>query len=673
MLFMIRRYFYINRLIMSSESELVRREAGFQIITLDDGRKCAAVVKASTDKKTTKSKKNNNVLKLVFATKSYISEEHLPNGVIFLPDNEIIKEQEKLDKYKELKEKEYEEQRQQEYIKLNENSRNDFENLKDLTNSQINTQISQIQEIKNVIKIERLRKEKNKNESLEENNLQNNTLITQFKKFSIDTEGSSSTLYDLNKIKDNGHINTENNIGVFHIIKNNQTYKVLFSSEDLNLINAFKWFIDSYGYPASNYNYYKGTQLPLRMHEIISGWTNRDEDLSEYVIDHINNNRLDHRRCNLRRTTKQVNSLNCEKYNTETSTSKYKNVYMDYERYYISVRCPIRGALCIKDYPYNNSPLKETISIRTAFIGEGRTLPGSYYNEDEAACMANANMVALWGLDACINKIIGGQEQKIEIHYAIALAYYNVNNKLIRKIIPPIKFGITLSELYSKFDLHLTKSKIIHKDNIENSVLIWREHYANNYDEIISILDNYEFELIKQNEQDKIINIYEDKEDEAISAYTSNDDIYIYSKSCEYLIKGKCWRKSQSGYFRTLINGKTILMHRLVLGLNSSESEDEDINNSKLIVDHINKRKNDNRISNLRITDYTTNSQNTDKLSRVDIESMSSKYKGVSYEQTSGLFVVNISYHNIKIHIGKFGNEKLAAYAYNFMIAELNN
>ena len=32
---------------------------------------------------------------------------------------------------------------------------------------------------------------------------------------------------------------------------------------------------------------------------------------------------------------------------------------------------------------------------------------------------------------------------------------------------------------------------------------------------------------------------------------------------------------------------------------------------------------------------------------------MSSKYKGVSYEQTSGLFVVNISYHNIKIHIGE--------------------
>jgi hypothetical protein len=78
-----------------------------------------------------------------------------------------------------------------------------------------------------------------------------------------------------------------------------------------------------------------------------------------------------------------------------------------------------------------------------------------------------------------------------------------------------------------------------------------------------------------------------------------------YGKKGEWVITTKLLNKS--GYYRTDISNKHILVHRLIayayLGL--------DITNSKIQVDHINLDRSDNRVCNLRLVTHQQNQFNT--------------------------------------------------------------
>jgi hypothetical protein len=62
-------------------------------------------------------------------------------------------------------------------------------------------------------------------------------------------------------------------------------------------------------------------------------------DSGDVVVDHINGNSLDNRRCNLRVCTRQQNNINRRKSINTRATSRYKGVYYDkrYNRYYVRV------------------------------------------------------------------------------------------------------------------------------------------------------------------------------------------------------------------------------------------------------------------------------------------------------------------------------------------------
>ena len=112
----------------------------------------------------------------------------------------------------------------------------------------------------------------------------------------------------------------------------------------------------------------------------------------------------------------------------------------------------------------------------------------------------------------------------------------------------------------------------------------------------------------------------------------------------------KRWHKKASGYIISKKRGqcKKHLSH-FVLGVGDN-----------VIVDHINRNKTDNRRDNLRIVTAEQNALN---------KSLSSNnttgYVGVCWVSSNSRYVATIGKYYRKLHLGTFGDAKVAAAAYN--------
>lgn len=98
-------------------------------------------------------------------------------------------------------------------------------------------------------------------------------------------------------------------------------------------------------------------------------------------------------------------------------------------------------------------------------------------------------------------------------------------------------------------------------------------------------------------------------------------------------------------------NGKTIRMHRQILGLLDAPSN--------VFVDHRNGDTLDNRRSNLRACDNRLNQGNARK------RGGSSRYRGVSWHEVSKGWRAQIRIKGMKVHLGIFKDEEDAARAYD--------
>ena len=96
---------------------------------------------------------------------------------------------------------------------------------------------------------------------------------------------------------------------------------ILVSKCDIQDVVVFKWYLNSNGYPATygSYDNVIKYSRPVTLHRIMFGKLNQG-----YVVDHINRNRLDNRRENLRICTSLQNSYNKSK--PKNSICKYKGV-----------------------------------------------------------------------------------------------------------------------------------------------------------------------------------------------------------------------------------------------------------------------------------------------------------------------------------------------------------
>ena len=102
---------------------------------------------------------------------------------------------------------------------------------------------------------------------------------------------------------------------------------------------------------------------------------------------------------------------------------------------------------------------------------------------------------------------------------------------------------------------------------------------------------------------------------------------------------------------------KTYTIHRLV----AQEFVPKPEAGHKLVVDHIDRNKLNNQVSNLRYVSYSQNNINSGKRSGIT----TSKYKGVSWNTRCRKWRAKLKKDRLEIYLGSYDNEVDAARAYN--------
>lgn len=148
--------------------------------------------------------------------------------------------------------------------------------------------------------------------------------------------------------------------------------------------------------------------------------------------------------------------------------------------------------------------------------------------------------------------------------------------------------------------------------------------------------------------KDKIINR------KKYNNYTIKNEIVIIDDeliiSIEDLEKVKsinrAWYKNKSGYWLVTKNNEDIFLHRFLMDLPNRYDE-----KTKLIVDHINGNRNDNRRCNLRVIQKEINPINCKIYSN-----NTSGQKGVSYLKRLNKWQVNINVNKKSIYLGVYSD-----------------
>lgn len=104
--------------------------------------------------------------------------------------------------------------------------------------------------------------------------------------------------------------------GVVYVKLTNSDEEFICDESDWHAMLKYTWFKDAYGYPCTNAS--NGNSRTIKFHLMLLG---TKEGL---VVDHINRNKLDNRRENLRFVTQHVNSIN--KGMNKNNTSGYTGV-----------------------------------------------------------------------------------------------------------------------------------------------------------------------------------------------------------------------------------------------------------------------------------------------------------------------------------------------------------
>lgn len=112
----------------------------------------------------------------------------------------------------------------------------------------------------------------------------------------------------------------EGNDDEFGIVELTQGFKAKCDLSDLDLVNQYKWYPCKQGnntYALTHSDTRPSVRKSISMHRLIMG-AGKNE-----IIDHINGDSLDNRRCNLRFVTKRENAFNST---SRRGASKYKGV-----------------------------------------------------------------------------------------------------------------------------------------------------------------------------------------------------------------------------------------------------------------------------------------------------------------------------------------------------------
>ena len=129
----------------------------------------------------------------------------------------------------------------------------------------------------------------------------------------------------------------------------------------------------------------------------------------------------------------------------------------------------------------------------------------------------------------------------------------------------------------------------------------------------------------------------------------------LYDSRDQKLISRFTWSLHSKGYAMTTIKGKTVLMHRLILGI---------VDRPEIEADHRFHNNLDNRRSEIRICTHSENRRNSRKIMKG-----SSRYKGV-YRDRNKYHAQILQGDRVK-NLGRFRSEITAAKIYDYHAREL--
>lgn len=311
---------------------------------------------------------------------------------------------------------------------------------------------------------------------------------------------------------------------------------VLIDEDDYEKVTACKWYISLDGYVIST------TQM--RIHHIVLG-----KPKPGFVVDHINHNKLDNRKENLRFASHRLNAQNKPK--KENTSSKYIGV-------------------C-----YSISKTKWQSSTLKTHLG--------FFTDEIEAAKEHDRYIIKYLEGGKTNNLFSDEEiQNIK-------EYYTFENKT-KKELPR---GICYKETHKLYFVRLTENgKPIHSSSYKELA------------DAINVL-NTELEKRENRKQQKILSVPILRNSDGIAIVkTKKGDEILVDDHVYYKLVHISWTIAKDGYAK---NSRINSMHRHVFELYDNELI------QSMFIDHINRNKLDNRIENLRQVTPGENNHNMGK------------------------------------------------------------
>lgn len=118
----------------------------------------------------------------------------------------------------------------------------------------------------------------------------------------------------------------EADVGTMKVLLKNTGNYALVDNDDYDLISGFSpWYENDSGYAVKKIKIH-GKNVSLRMHRVIA------DPPKGLVVDHINGNRLDNRRSNLRCVSQAINAWNSVRHKPHTVYDLPEGISYDKER-----------------------------------------------------------------------------------------------------------------------------------------------------------------------------------------------------------------------------------------------------------------------------------------------------------------------------------------------------
>ncbi|ARF11595.1 HNH endonuclease [Klosneuvirus KNV1] len=378
-------------------------------------------------------------------------------------------------------------------------------------------------------------------------------------------------------------------------LKLNNGTIVLISPDDYELVNKCTWHKNKGGYAQGDMD-----NKTILMHRLIMNFPKGK------IVDHINRNKLDNRKENLRVVDRFINSRN-RNVSKSKIHSKYRGVFYHKKNNKYAARII-----------YNNK----------------RMFIGNFNNEYDAATSFDMYIIH--------NKI-----DEIELNFPekrndyINTQYISTNKQCSSKYIG-VCFEKKKNKYFAKI-LHNKKqtcikysenemdcAKAYDKYIVTNNIPSKRLNFPDDYPEYNK---NYviktSFELINETTIKLIL------------SYNKNNDEILIDKDDYDKIKCYTWSINK-GYVCAKQENKQIRLHRFIMNANDPET----------FIDHIDSNPFNNKKNNLRISNPQKNGQN-----KVKCDNASSQYYNVLYNKRSNKWIIKIG----SIYVGRERLEILAA------------